>query len=237
MAKQSDVQDDGPPAEGGLARVLIVEDDPAVREGVSYALRNAGYEVRSVVDGALVASYLEQFRPDLILLDVFLPEGPDGFDLARLVRENTSAPIVFLTAADSVAQRLEGFKLGADDYVVKPFSLAELLARADAVLRRSGRLHSPTWQIRDLVVDEANMTVLRSGQLLQLAQTEFDLLRVLGRRQGQVHSRAQLLLEIWGLEVETSNLVEVTVYTLRRKLESHGPRMIFTVRNKGYVLR
>jgi two-component system, OmpR family, response regulator len=221
----------------GMARILLVEDDAAVREGVGYALRNAGYEVLSVTDGAMLSSYLEHFRPDLIVLDVYLPEGPDGFDLARQVRGSSPAPIIFLTAADGLQDRLRGFALGADDYIIKPFSLAELLARADAVLRRTGRLYSPTWQLRDLVVDEANVTVLRAGERVLLTRTEFEVLRILGRSPGVTHSRAQLLLEIWGLEAEKSNIVESTIHTLRRKLEKHGQRMIFTIRSEGYVLR
>jgi DNA-binding response OmpR family regulator len=196
-----------------------------------------GYEVRTVPDGLELGDVLERFRPDLVALDVYLPDGPDGFDLAKEIRSLASIPVVFLTAADAVDQRLKGFELGADDYVVKPFSMAELLARIRAVLRRAGRLNSPTWQVRDLVVDEQNRTVVRADQPVDLTPTEFDLLCTLARTPGQVHSKAQLLSQIWGFDVSDPNLVEVCISSLRRKLEAQGPRLIFTQWGRGYYLR
>jgi DNA-binding response OmpR family regulator len=225
------------PAVHTAPRVLIVEDDGSLREALSTALGMVGYEVRTVPDGLELGDVLERFRPDLVALDVYLPDGPDGFDLAKEIRSLASIPVVFLTAADAVDQRLKGFELGADDYVVKPFSMAELLARIRAVLRRAGRLNSPTWQVRDLVVDEQNRTVVRADQPVDLTPTEFDLLCTLARTPGQVHSKAQLLSQIWGFDVSDPNLVEVCISSLRRKLEAQGPRLIFTQWGRGYYLR
>jgi DNA-binding response OmpR family regulator len=217
--------------------VLIVEDDGSLREALSVALQMVGYEVRALADGLALGTVLEHFRPDLVALDVYLPEGPDGFELAKEVRSLTSIPVVFLTAADAVDQRLRGFQLGADDYEVKPFSMAELLARIRAVLRRSNRLNSVTWEVRDLVVDEQNRTVIRADQAVDLTPTEFDLLCALAHTPGKVLSKVQLLSEIWGFGNSDPNLVEVCISSLRRKLEARGPRLIFTQWGRGYFLR
>jgi DNA-binding response OmpR family regulator len=218
-------------------RLLLVEDDEPLRDGLFATLTMDGYKVLALPDGSNLSKALEQFRPDLVLLDVYLPEGPDGFELAAVVRTVAGLPILFVTAADSMEQRLRGFKEGADDYVVKPFATAELLARIRAVLRRSGRLISATLEVRDLIVDEDKRTVLRAGQVVELSDSEFDLLRVLARNPGQVYTKAQLLAQVWGLEGYDLNLVEVCMSRLRRKLEAEGPRMIFTQRGRGYVLR
>ena len=218
-------------------RVLIVEDDNALRSALSNALGMVGYEVKALSDGTDLERIMDLFRPDLVGLDIYLPAGPDGFELAKLVRSLASIPIVFLTAADSVQERLRGFDIGADDYVVKPFSMAEFLARVRALLRRAGRLSSAAWEVRDLLVDEQNRIVIRSDSAVDLTPTEFDLLCALGRNPGTVYSKAQLLSAVWGLGVTDPNLVEVCMSALRRKLEAHGPRLIFTQRGRGYFLR
>ena len=217
-------------------RVLIVEDDSTLRGALASALGMVGYEVRTLADGTAVAEAMEHFRPDLVGVDVYLPDGPDGFEVAKLIRSLASVPVVFLTAADSVEERLRGFDLGADDYVVKPFSMAEFLARIRAVLRRVGRLSSSTWQVRDLLVDEQNRVVIRADAGVDLTPTEFDVLCTLGRNPGTVYSKAYLLSAIWGFGTDP-NLVEVCVSSLRRKLDAHGPRVIFTQRGRGYFLR
>nr|MDQ3612459.1 response regulator transcription factor [Actinomycetota bacterium] len=181
-------------------RVLVVEDDTPIRSALEVALRGEGYEVRAEPDGTGLPQVSEQFLPDLAVLDVRLPVGPDGYAMAGLLRRTSSLPVLFLTAADSVEDRLAGFQAGADDYLVKPFSMAELLARVQALLRRSGRLASPTWQLGDLVVDDGARTVVRGGVPLELTRTEYDLLAMLAQHVGRVLSKTQLLTSVWGFE-------------------------------------
>ena len=221
----------------GRPRLLVVEDDDAIRASLRVSLELEGYEVDDLAEGSMVQDVLDHFRPDMAILDVRLPNGPDGLGIARLLRHSGDLPILFLTAADSIDERLAGFAAGADDYLVKPFSMSELLARAAALLRRSGRLVSPVWQVADLIVDDSARTVVRAGTTLDLTRTEYDLLATLIRHAGQVLSKVQLLTHVWGFESFDVNRVEVHVSALRRKLESHGDRLIHTVRGVGYVLR
>ncbi|WP_232806985.1 response regulator transcription factor [Geodermatophilus chilensis] len=217
--------------------MLVVEDDAVIRSALEVALRGAGYELRAEPDGAGLERAAREFRPDLAVLDVRLPVGPDGYTMARLLRRTSGLPILFLTAADSVDDRLAGFQAGADDYLVKPFSMAELLARVQALLRRSGRLSSASWHVGDLVVDDAARMVVRAGVPLELTRTEYDLLTVLVQQIGTVLSKTQLLTQVWGFDAYDTNLVEVHMSALRRKLEAAGPRLVHTVRGAGYVLR
>lgn len=218
-------------------RVLVVEDDRSVRDAVAVALRDEDWTVRALPDGRGLAETLRSFRPDVAVLDIRLPHGPDGLALARRIRASSQMPILFLTALDEVHQRLEGFEAGADDYLAKPFSMAELVARIRVLLRRVGRLRSETWQAADLVVDEAARTVIRGEHEVELTRTEFDLLVELGHRRGQVLSKERLLSLVWEFDAYDPNLVEVHISSLRRKLEAHGDRLIHTVRGVGYVLR
>ena len=218
-------------------RVLVVEDDDPIRGALDVALRGEGYEVRAEPDGTALAQVAEQFLPDLAVLDIRLPVGPDGYAMAGILRRSSGLPVLFLTAADSVEDRLAGFEAGADDYLIKPFSMAELLARVQALLRRSGRLASSTWQVGDLVVDDGARVVVRGGVPLDLTKTEYDLLAALVQHVGKVLSKTQLLTSVWGFEAYDTNLVEVHMSALRRKLEAGGPRLIQTVRGAGYVLR
>ena len=218
-------------------RVLVVEDDRPVRTSLEVALREEGYEVCACADASGVQRVVELFRPDLAILDVRLGTGPDGYSTARLLRGQSDLPVIMLTAADTVAERLEGFNAGADDYIIKPFSMAELLARVEALLRRTGRLISAVRQVDDVIIDDVARTVLRAGKKMELTRTEFDLLVVLAKHVGQVLSKVQLLTQVWGFDAYDVNLVEVHMSSLRRKLEAHGPRIIQTVRGVGYVLR
>ncbi len=204
---------------------------------VDTALRKQGCEVRALADGSWIEKVASQFRPDLAILDVRLPKGPDGYTLARRLRSSSDLPLLFLTAADGHADRRAGFEAGADDYLVKPFSMEELLWRVKAILRRSGRLWSQTLQIGDVVIDDATQTVLRGDEVLDLTRTEYQLLFVLAQHPGHVLSKTQLLTQVWGYEAYDGNLVEVHMSSLRRKLEAHGQRLIHTVRGTGYVLR
>ncbi|WP_052664236.1 response regulator transcription factor [Nitriliruptor alkaliphilus] len=219
-------------------RVLLVEDDEALRLATTSSLRDEGYEVRGEADGIYAREAASAFRPDVAVLDVRLPHGPSGLSVARVLREiDGQLPVIFLTAADSTEDRLAGFDAGADDYLVKPFAMAELIARVRALLRRSGRLTSDTWQVADIVVDEGRRRVHRGGAELDLTRTEFDLLVALGRNPDRVLSKTQLLASVWGFSDYDVNVVEVHVSALRRKLETHGPRVITTVRGAGYRLR
>lgn len=218
-------------------RLLVLEDDASLRDALEAVLTATGYDVRTMIDGTRLDEVVDVFRPDLAILDVYLPCPPDGFEAGRRLRALLGIPLLFVTAADTLEDRLHGFELGADDYLVKPFAMAELLARSRAVLRRSGRLASPTREVRDLVIDEANRVANRAGVPLDLTKTEFDLLCALARHPGTVFSKIALLTQVWGFEEYAPNLVEVHVSALRRKLEALGPRMIHTERGEGYVIR
>ena len=212
-------------------RVAVVEDEDAVRDAVTRALRGDGFAVVPFgVPGS--AGEILAALPDLAVVDVML--GPvDGFALAAELRERLDLPIVFLTARDCVADRVAGFALGADDYLVKPFALEELLARVRAVLRRSGR-HTEPVQAGDVLVDEAAGVAMRAGEPLALTPTELRLLAFMLRHRGAVLSKHQLLTQVWGYDAYDPNLVEVHVSALRRKLERAGRRVIHTVRGLGY---
>ncbi len=214
-------------------RVVLVEDEESVRRAVARALEREGIVVTTFSDypdsDALLAT-----GPDLAVLDVMLPNG-DGFELARTLRAARDVPIVFLTARDAVEDRLDGFALGADDYLVKPFALEELLARVRAVLRRTGRLGAAI-EAGDVVVDEQAGVAARRGSPLELTPTELRLLAYLVRRRGFTLSKHQLLTQVWGYDAYDPNVVEVHISALRRKLEARGPRIIHTVRGLGYRL-
>ncbi|MGI8799825.1 MAG: response regulator transcription factor [Pseudonocardia sp.] len=217
----------------GGARVLVVEDAEAIRTAVLTGLADAGYGVQGRVDGRALEGDLGTFRPDLVVLDVMLP-GRDGFALLDVVRRNSDAGVVMLTARDAVDDRLRGLHGGADDYLIKPFALAELVARVTAVLRRLGRTPS-TVQVADLVLDGSAGTVLRGDAPIELTATELRLLDYLAAQRGRVVSKAQILTAVWGYEDYDPNLVEVHISALRRKLGE--PRLLHTVRGLGYVLR
>jgi len=213
------------------ARIAVVEDAPPVREALAAALLAEGFEV-AVFDDYARASELLAGAPDLVILDVMLPGG-DGFGLARELRDRLEIPIVFLTARDAVEDRLRGFACGADDYLVKPFAIEELLVRVRAVLRRTGRL-ADVVAIGDLLIDEGAALARRAGRDLGLTRTELRLLAYFVRHRGMVLSKPQLLTQVWGYDHYDPNVVEVHVSALRRKLELHGPRVITTVHGLGY---
>lgn len=218
-------------------RVLVVEDEAPVRLAIEIAFRDHGYDVRAETDGSRLGAVLQEFSPDLAILDVRLPAGPDGYSMTRRLREKGDCSVVLLTAADTIEDRLAGFEAGADDHLGKPFSLAELQARSLALLRRTGRSTPTVRRLGDLVVDDASRSVRRADHEIDLTRTEYDLLSVLSRNPGQVLSKRQLLVHVWGLDAVDGNVVEVHMSALRRKLEAHGPRLLHTVRGVGFVLR
>jgi len=215
------------------ARVLVVEDAEAIRTAVLAGLDQAGFEAAGRSDGRALEHDLATFRPDLVVLDVMLP-GRDGFALLEVVRRHADAGVVMLTARDGVDDRLRGLHGGADDYLVKPFALAELLARVTAVLRRTGRTPGVV-AVGDLLVDTAAGIVLRAGSPVELTATELRLLDYLAAQRGRVVSKGQILARVWGCTDYDPNLVEVHISALRRKLGE--PRLLHTARGLGYVLR
>lgn len=218
-------------------RILVVEDDDTIRRSLAVALRREGYEVNVEPDGTSIGEVARRLRPDLALLDVRLPSGPGGCEMARILRGTGRLPILFLTAADSLKERLEGFEAGGDDYLTKPFELEELLARVRALLRRSGHRSSGTIRIADLVLDEVAHIAMWDGIKLELTRTEYELLAVLARHSGQVLSKDQLLGMVWGFNAYNLNRVEVHMSSLRRKLDAVAPRLVHTERGVGYVFR
>lgn len=221
---------------GDDPRILLVEDDASLRRAVASSLLSEGYVVHALEHGRGFDEALRTFRPDLVILDVRLPHGPDGFALARRVRADGDAPLLFLTAVGGEDDRLTGFESGGDDYVVKPFSMAELMARVLALLRRSGRLRSAVVEVGDLIVDPVARRASRGGVELDLTPTEFQLLHALAARSGAAVSKERLLALVWGFDDYDANVVEVHVSALRRKVEAHGRRLIHTVRGAGYRL-
>jgi two-component system response regulator MtrA len=221
-------------------RILLVEDDPSIREATTLGLRAAGFDVSTAPDGV---AGLESFRadpPDLVLLDIMLPRL-DGLDVARAIRKESTIPIVMLTARGDTIDIVVGLEAGADDYIRKPFEMAELVARVRAAARRRGRDDAgdapPTIGLGPLVVDTRGRTVDRDGVEIQLTRTEFDLLVELASRPGQVFSREMLLDRIWGYDyLGDSRLVDVAIGRLRAKVERDAaePELILTVRGAGY---
>ncbi|SOX57039.1 DNA-binding response regulator [Mycobacterium ahvazicum] len=225
----------GRPRSGTAARVLVVEDSEAIREMVGEALTDAGYFTAMRPDGAGLEDVLDGFRPDLVVLDVMMP-GRDGFELIDVIRDWGQTGIVLLTARDGLPDRLRGLDGGADDYVVKPFELAELISRVGAVLRRRGRLPAVV-QCGDLTLDLDAAVATRAETALDLTGTELRLLGFLVEQRGRIVSTGQILTALWGYDAYDANLVHVHVSGLRRKLEAHGPRILHTVRGIGYRLQ
>lgn len=225
-------------------RILVVEDDPTLRESLEMFFGGAGFDVRTLPDAQQFDETVTAFDPELVMLDVNLGVGrPSGLALARRLREHGSTPIIFLTAQDSLDDRLSGFEVGGDDYVIKPFSISELNARVRAVLRRAEEMDGTEEALReviqfdDIVLDQDARIVTRAANEIELTQREFDLLAAFMENPQRVLSRDRLLTMVWGFEEYDPNVVEVFVSTLRRKLETHGPRVLQTVRGIGYVLR
>jgi two-component system OmpR family response regulator len=219
------------------AHVLVVDDELAIREFVVLAVRYGGHDAQGVGTVREAREAMEVRRPDLLVLDVMLPDG-DGLSFAERLREQADhVPILFLSARDAIADRVRGLRAG-DDYLVKPFAVDELMARVDAVLRRTHETRADRLVMDDLVLDDATREVHRAGALLDLTDTEFRLLRYLMANPRRVLTRQQLLDEVWqyGFNGDSGVLATYISY-LRKKIDAHGPPLIHTVRAVGYVLR
>ncbi|GAA1093148.1 MULTISPECIES: response regulator transcription factor [Streptomyces violaceusniger group] len=225
-------------------RLLVVEDEPTLRELLSASLRLAGFAVVAVATGEQALAAVRERRPDLIVLDVMLPDI-DGFEVVHRLRGQhplTAAghpPVLFLTARDAPEDRISGLRAGGDDYVTKPFNLEELVLRIRAILRRvSGRQSDGRLVVGDLELDPDSHQVTRGGQPVRLSPTEFSLLRVLMENAGQVLSKSQLLELVWQYDFGgDDSIVASYVSYLRRKVDLGEPKLIHTVRGTGYVLR
>ena len=220
------------------AHLLIVDDEENLRSMLGAALRHHGFEVTSVGDGRSALDAIAARAPDLVLLDVMLPDL-DGFEVCRRLRAaGNSTPVLFLTARDSTDDKVRGLTLGGDDYLQKPFSLEELVARATAVLRRTGHDERSVLSCADLVLDDDAHQVTKSGDEVALSPTEYNLLRYLLVNQGRVVSKAQILDHVWQYDFGgDGGVVETYIGYLRRKLDTNEPKLITTVRGVGYVLR
>jgi two-component system, OmpR family, response regulator len=223
------------------ARLLVVEDEPNILELLAASLRYAGFEVVTAAAGGEGVQAARRHRPDLIVLDVMLPDI-DGFEvLQRLRTGGTRTPVVFLTARDATEDKIRGLTLGGDDYVTKPFSLEEVIARIQAVLRRTGSgpdSPSPRLTFADIELDEDSHEVWRGGQSVQLSPTEFKLLRYFMRNSGRVLSKMQILDHVWDYDFRgDAGIVESYVSVLRRKIDRSEPHVLHTLRGVGYVMR
>ncbi|MBB5893113.1 response regulator transcription factor [Kutzneria kofuensis] len=223
------------------SRLLVVEDEPSIRELLAASLRFAGFEVDTASTGTDALRNVERERPDLILLDVMLPDR-DGFEVVRRLRSGgLGVPVLFLTARDGAEDKITGLTIGGDDYVTKPFSLEEVIARVNAVLRRTkAQPEPPDNRLRyaDLELEVDSHEVRRAGRLVQLSPTEFKLLHFLLRNAGRVLSKAQILDQVWHYDFNgEAGVVESYISYLRRKVDDVEPRLIHTVRGVGYVLR
>ena len=222
------------------SRVLVVDDEPNIVDVISMALRFQGFTVEAAGTGAEALSQVAAFRPDLIVLDVMLPDM-EGFEVARrLGAERAGTPIIFLTARDATEDKIRGLTLGGDDYVTKPFSLEELVARIRSILRRAGLAEPETGRLtfEDVELDEDTHEVTRSGSVVDLTATEYRLLRYLLLNPRRVLTRAQLLEHVWDYDFGgDARVLETYVSYLRKKLDAHGAPLIHTVRGVGYALR
>ncbi|CAL2061145.1 MULTISPECIES: response regulator transcription factor [Streptomyces] len=230
--------------DGTALRVLVVDDDPDLAEVLTGALRYEGWQVRAAGDGAAALTAARELTPDAVVLDVMLPDM-DGFTVLRRLHETQpEVCVLFLTARDAVEDRIAGLTAGGDDYVTKPFSLEEVVARLRGLLRRAGMARRPEPEedpglvVGDLVMDEDAREVTRAGELIELSPTEFELLRFLMRNPRRVLSKAQILDRVWSYDFGgRAHVVELYISYLRKKIDAGREPMIHTVRGAGYVLK
>jgi len=223
-----------------MTRILLVDDEPLITDSLSYSLKREGFEVKAVGDGEQAMKAIGSFDPDLVVLDIMLP-GMNGLEVCRRIRANSSTPVIMLTARGEELDRILGLEVGADDYLAKPFSFRELLARIRSILRRV-EMDRQTSQFQpvnvgNLTLDPIARRVFRGGQELQLSAREFDLLSILMRNAGRALSREELLAQVWGEDwIGDPRTLDVHVRWLRLKIEEDPaePEYIQTVRGHGY---
>ena len=223
-------------------RLLLVDDDPSVLASLRRRLLFEGYQVETAVTGQMALELLADQVPDLVILDVMLPEM-DGFEVLQQIRLSSSLPVLMLTARDAIEDRVQGLSLGADDYLVKPFAVEELLARVQALMRRSGaRVDNPGERLsfQSLTMDQTSHQLFLSGRPMPVTPKEWELLKYFMRHQRRALTREQILTDVWGYEHEgSSNVVDVCIRSLREKLKARDPAAagwLQTVRGVGYML-
>lgn len=223
-------------------RILVVDDEPNINDLISTSLKFSGFDVRSAMNGAQALSIAEEFKPHALVLDVMMP-GMNGFEVCeKLRKDGLKVGILFLTAKDSTDDKVTGLTIGGDDYMVKPFSLEELIARVRAILRRTGDIEididDELIRFADLELNEATHEVRRGGSLIELSPTEFTLLRYLLINADRVVSKAQILDHVWQYDFRgDAGIVETYISYLRKKIDTYEPQLIHTVRGVGYRLR
>jgi two-component system OmpR family response regulator len=227
--------------DGSAVRVLVVDDEPNLTELLSMALRYEGWDVRTAASGITAVRTAKEFQPDAVVLDMMLPDF-DGLEVMRRMRgDDPNVPVLFLTAKDAVEDRVAGLTAGGDDYVTKPFSLEEVVARLRALMRRTAIATedgSSLLAVGDLTLDEDSHEVTRGGTEIQLTATEFELLRYLMRNPKRVLSKAQILDRVWNYDFGgQANVVELYISYLRKKIDAGRSPMIHTMRGVGYVLK
>jgi two-component system OmpR family response regulator len=229
-------------ADGSPIRVLVVDDEPTLTDLLQMALRYEGWEVKTASDGRRALALAREFRPDAIVLDMMLPDIDGMQVLSRVRQDGQQTAVLFLTAKDSLEDRINGLTAGGDDYVTKPFSLEELVARLRGLIRRSmltaNEEEDPRLVVGDLVLDEDSHEVSRNGEQIDLTATEFELLRYLMRNPRRVLSKTQILDRVWNYDFGgKSSVVEIYISYLRRKIDAGRTPMIHTVRGAGYMLK
>lgn len=218
-------------------QILIIEDETKIAEFLAKGLNESGYLSSIAHDGLTALTLLQEKNFDLVILDVMLPEI-DGWQVLKTLRTFSKIPVLMLTAKDHVLDRVKGLELGADDYLIKPFSYIELLARVKSLLRRSVKTDSEYYQVEDLILYRLEHTVYRNQQKIDLSSKEFSLLHLLMQHQGELLTRSQIASEVWNINFDTdTNVVDVAIRRLRAKIDDHfQPKLIHTVRGMGYRL-
>ena len=229
-------------ADGSPIRVLVVDDEASLTDLLQMALRYEGWEIKTAADGSSAIATARDFRPDAVVLDIMLPDF-DGLQvLQRMRADGNDVPVLFLTAKDSLDDRIAGLTAGGDDYVTKPFSLEEVVARLRGLIRRSTLTvdanESPVLTVGDLELDEDSHEVRRAGRSIELTATEFELLRYLMRNPRRVVSKTQILDRVWDYDFGgKSSVVEIYISYLRKKIDAEGSPMLHTVRGAGYMIK